>query len=270
MPKNKNVLINFVKERLVLSLLFIPSCILLIKNAGLVETDLPILWILNPPTQFAAKIAPLINVLCGAYVTGIVMLLMVEEIPRERRRREAMASIFPIVESLYNYICELVEMIRISAAGREVEDLVFSETTVYVKVEYSKGKGCQKYYHLQSDCKKIASLIDESLSRIISSPLIFNVDEQLLTVLSALWSDATLSRVLTKISMPRSQVLGLEDTYENLRHSLENLDNLYLGLNRIQYSVMTEQEIMDYKKGREEGMKRFMEYLTENEPVDKD
>ena len=77
MVKKTNPLLSFIEDRKVLTGLFIISCGLLFVTSNIA---------FDIPQGFWTNIAHLVDVFTGAYVTGILMLLFVEEIPHEKRR----------------------------------------------------------------------------------------------------------------------------------------------------------------------------------------
>ncbi len=245
----RNVFVVFIKNHKALTVLFVISFMIMLKNSGLIHTEMPILNILNVPEgDKLIKAANLTNVFAGSYIMGVLMLLFLEDIPKEQRRRESMKIIYPHVKQLLFELYTLKEMIRVSTRDGDYNHLYFTDELVYVNVKVNGEDGFSESFSLVSYSNMYAKGIRRDIRDIIETPVIRDADERLLIVLSEIVSEKHFSLSTPGFVAPGIIITSLSEVYELLVHSIEVIDSLYYDLIKLEYCIMTEKEIYEYFK----------------------
>ena len=167
---------EFIKRNKLLSVLFVISIFLMIKNSSIpypFSPPLVIQFIFNAPTsEFFSNFAGIVDIFTSAYVTSLLFYLIVDYIPALKHEKTAKEIFVPKLVNIYLYMSEIIAMIEYSMEQQGIvlaedytplDDLQFNNTTTFCKKMTLKNgleSGTTPYsYVLPDDCKKYRTLV---------------------------------------------------------------------------------------------------------------
>ncbi|MEE3462139.1 MAG: hypothetical protein VZR00_09710 [Lachnospiraceae bacterium] len=280
MQKKENILGTFIKGNPVLSLLFAISVILLIKNSKIpMSVNLGLIGealFMRPSGKLWVGVPELVDVFTGAYTTSLLFYFLVEYVPSENKRVAAMTSIYPEIKNLNIYLSYFIAMLETSQCKAGIENLdklLISDETVYVKVDtifQNRTSETTQSYNLYRDTKNYAKLILKSSRRIADSPLSNYCDGEFLAVIGMLMGSSTLiynfegedndivdsnesfSIIKKFISKQGYQVLALQESVDEFKNGLNVIRQRYPELPSERFVLMSDDEIQFFKEKQKE------------------
>lgn len=167
---------EFCKRHKLLSMLFIVSVFLMIKNSSIPYPFNPppiIQYIFNAPTsEFFSNVAGMVDIFTSAYVTSLLFYIMVDYIPALKQEETAQKIIAPKLVNLYLYMSEIIAMIEYSSKRQGIviandylslDNLKFENIPIFCKKITYKNESKQDTtpfsYILPKDCIKFRMLI---------------------------------------------------------------------------------------------------------------
>lgn len=204
----------FLKRHKWLSILFLVSIILIVKNSSIPYIGTPCLWwawIFNQPqNEFAIEVMNIMELFAVAYSTSLLFYYIVSFRPAIKREKEAVEIIEKKLVSLYLYLSELIAMITYSAeiSGIEYNSDIskldglsfFNEPVFCKKITISKGeesKALAHNYNLVETGNLYKCNILGSCNDVMNTPSFIDCDNKLKDIITRLLlSDAL--RILPK------------------------------------------------------------------------
>ena len=225
-------MLKFIKQHKILSLLFIISIFLMIKNSKIpYPFDPPdfVSFIFDSPNgEFFSGVMQMLDIFASAYVTSLIFYFMVEYIPAQKEEKKAKAIVEPKLVSLYQYISKLLEMIKFAAEQEklyspnnidDMDNLHIENKVIYCKEKSFKNEiqqGVIPYkYNLLVDYYKYKSLIINTCREISHTPCFFNCESQIVHIIS----EIQLSELILMLPNPNDFIIKLDYT-----------DGTYMGL----------------------------------------
>ena len=270
---------SFIKRHKILSLLFVISVFLMIKNSSIPYFFNPPAWIAlifdAPKNQFFWGVAQMVDVFASAYVTSLLFYYMVDYLPAIKQEKKAKEIISPKLVSLYLYISELLAMIEYSA---KKQDLCYSENIdamdklnikneeVLCKQKSYKNEnenGTVSYsYNLLKNGDQFRTLVLNTCSAIASTPSFSFCDTQVIDLVSEIQLSELL-RMWPKLDDPLVQFnvehIGLGKGYQHLKTVIERLSEFVdprLGCEIIDISP---EEVEEWQRDQAEALKQYPE-----------
>lgn len=192
---------SFIERHKILSLLFLVSIYLMIKNSS-------IPYFFNPPAfialifdapkgEFFSGIAQMVDIFVSAYVTSLLFYYMVDYLPAIKQEKKAKEIIAPKLVNLYDYIGQLLAMIEYSAkkqdlfCGGNIADMdklsIKNEEVLCKKKSYKNENenGTIAYsYNLLKDGDLYRTLVLNTCNEIVSAPSFSFCDPQVIHLIS--------------------------------------------------------------------------------------
>ncbi len=205
----------FLKRHKWLSILFLASIILIVKNSSIPYIGTPCLWwawIFNQPqNEFAIEVMNLMELFAVAYSTSLIFYYMTSFRPTVQQEKESTELISKKLVSLHLYLSELIAMIAYSAemSGLEYNSDIskldslsfFNELIFCKKITISNGvesKAVAYNYNLVEKGILYKSNILQSCNAVMSTPCFVACDNKLKGIISSLLlSDAL--RILPEV-----------------------------------------------------------------------
>lgn len=281
MKKRENIVIKFIKENRILSILFLISVLLLIKNSKIPMPNLGLigeLLFLRPSDSRWAGVPELVDIFTGAYATSLLFYFLVEYVPSENKRVAAMTSLYPEIKNLNGYISYFIAMLETSRQKAGVEDLdklIFTDEIVYIKVDtvsHDRTSETEQTYNLNRDTKNYAKLILKSSRRIAEAPLSSYCDGEFLAVIGMLMGSSTLiynfegednnivdgdesiSIIKKFLSKQNHRVIALQESVDEFKYGLNIIRQRYPELPYERFILMNDEEIQAFNDKQAEGL----------------
>lgn len=261
---------EFCKRHKLLSILFIISVFLMVKNSSIpypFNPPLIIQYIFNAPTsEFFSSFAEMVDIFTSAYVTSLLFYFIVDYIPTTKQEETAKKIIAPKLISLYLYISKLTAMIDYSAQqqglkieedSKQLDNLQFEDIPVYCK-EKSLVNGAERgstpsSYNLLRDCNKYRNLILTICQNISVTPSFPYCDEEIINIISQIQLSEFLSALPTpeditqKVRMPFSY-FNLGKNYTAFVKLKENLSSFIDTRHEYLMCDISEEEILKWQE----------------------
>jgi len=275
MKKRENIIIKFVKENRILSILFLISVLLLIKNSKiLMSVNLGIfgeILFRRPSGNRWIGVPELVDIFTGAYATSLLFYFLVEYVPSENKRIAAMTSLYPEIKNLNGYLSYFIDMLETSQQKAGVENLdklIITDETVYIKVDTvfrNRTSNTEQTYNLNRDTKNYAKLILKSSRRIAEAPLSNYCDGEFLAVIGMLMGSSTLiynfegednnivdsnesiSIIKKFLSKQNHQVIALQKSVDEFKNGLNVIRQRYPELPSEKFVLMSDDEIRSFQ-----------------------
>lgn len=265
---------SFVKRHKILSLLFVISVFLMIKNSSIPYFFNPpafIAFIFDAPkSEFFSGISQMVDVFASAYVTSLLFYYMVDYLPAIKQEEKAKEIISPKLVSLYLYISELLAMIEYSAKKQDLrfpgnvdamDKLSIKSEEVLCKQRSYKNEnenGTVSYsYNLLKNGDQFRTLVLNTCSEISSTPCFSFCDAQVIDLISEIQLSELL-RMWPKPDDPLVQFnakhIGLGKGYQHLKTVIERLSKFVdtrLGCEMIDISP---EEVKEWQRDQAESL----------------
>lgn len=223
---------EFIKRNKFLSVLFMISIFLMIKNSSIPYPFNPpqiIQFIFNAPTNdFFLNFAKMIDIFTSAYVTSLLFYLIVDYIPILRHEKTASEIIAPHLVNLYLYMSEIIAMIDYSKDCQGIvltedytplDNLQFKNITTFCKRISFKNElenGTTPWsYILPVECKRCRTLI-------------LNICRDITGTSSFSYCDFSVIHIISTIQL--SELLRIIGTIDDLEiQSTRHISHVELG-----------------------------------------
>jgi hypothetical protein len=270
---------SFIKSHKILSLVFLISAILMIKNSS-------IPYFFNPPaligiifdapkSEFFSGVAQMVDVFASAYVTSLLFYYMVDYLPAIKQEKKAKEIISPKLVSLYLYISELLAMIEYSAKKQglcysenvdAMDKLSIKSEEVLCKRKSYKNEnenGTTAYsYDLLKNGDQFRALVLNTCSEISSTTIFSFCDTQIIDLISEIQLSELL-RMWPKPDDPLVQFnaehIGLGKGHLHLKTVIERLSEFVdtrLGCEMIDISP---EEVEEWQRNQADALKQHPE-----------
>lgn len=236
-------MLKFIKQHKILSLLFIVSIFLMIKNSKIPYPFDPPVFVSfifdSPKGDFFSGVMQMLDIFASAYVTSLIFYLLTEYIPAQKENKKAKEIIAPKLADLYSYISELLAMIEYAAKKEKIfptnniddmDNLHIDNKTIFCKqksfINGIEGGTIPYSYNLVKDLYQYKSLIMKACSEISCTPSFSYCDNQIVHIIS----EIQLSELLFIIQNPNNPMLQLdyvENFYNGLGEKYSQLVSIY-------------------------------------------
>lgn len=269
----------FIKRHKILSLLFVISVFLMIKNSSIPYFFNPPTWITfifdAPKSEFFSGIAQMADIFASAYVTSLLFYYMVDYRPSIKQEKKAKEIISPKLVNLYLYISELLAMIEYSAQKQNLyyfEDVniidklsITNEEIMCKQKSYrnEKENGTVSYsYNLAQNGDQFRNLILNTCNDISSITSFSFCDIQLINLISEIQLSELL-RMWPKPNDPliqfNAKYIGLGKGYQHLKTVINRLSKFVDIRIGCEMTDISPEEVEEWQQYQIEALKEYPE-----------
>ena len=270
---------SFIKRHKVLSLLFVVSIYLMIKNSSIPYFFNPPAFITlifdAPKSEFFSGVAQMVDIFASAYVTSLLFYCMVDYLPTIKQEKKAKEIIAPKLVSLYLYTSELLAMIEYSAKKQDlfcvenIDDMdklsINSEEVLCKQKSYKNESenGMAAYsYNLLKNGDLFRTLVLNTCSEIASTPSFSFCDPQVIHLISEIQLSELL-RMWPKPDDPLVQFnaehLGLGKGFLHLKTIVEHLAPFVNPRLDCEMIDISPEEVEEWQRDQVDALKQYPE-----------